>query len=156
MVLRDVTRCRLSHPSHLSNWGSWICTADFGQQLCIWQNEVEVLKVHIPWICQEKRGPKKVKHIPSQTDSRNGGLTIVKIDENYPQQTQGSIHEPCVCASLCAINGSVLLHLQSSISAWLYLLRTQALLVKLNLYHVLCHQCSEFLAPATECCSVHF
>ena len=33
--------------SHLSKWGSWICTADFGQQLHIWQNELEIWEVHL-------------------------------------------------------------------------------------------------------------
>lgn len=40
------TRCfyDLSHPSKR---GSWVCTADFSQQLPIWQNKAEILKIHV-------------------------------------------------------------------------------------------------------------
>ena len=42
--------------SYLKKWNSWICTADFGQQLHIWQNELEILEARLqftsnPFLC---------------------------------------------------------------------------------------------------------
>ena len=54
--------------SHLSNWGSWIYAAEFGQQLPVWENKMEIWEVRIQFTGNPfVRLPCRISSLCSQT-----------------------------------------------------------------------------------------